>query len=145
MRRLVMGLAVLAALLAGCTAAPSTPRSPDAHEGTGGASPTTNLAVPVAVVTIASVDVDGLNLTVAGFVTQVEESGGTCEFTLISEVSGAEVVRMTEGLANVDTTSCGTVQIPLTELSKGAWNATLAYSSSDVELTSSVAERVEIP
>lgn len=145
MRPLMTGFAVLAVLLAACTAVPSTPNSPPPQEGTDGSSPTADPATPVAVVTIASVDVDGLHLTVAGFVTQVEESGGTCEFILTSAVSGAKVVRVTKGLANVVSTSCGTVQIPVTELSKGPWDATLAYTSGDVAPILSVAERVEIP
>lgn len=146
MRRRLPPLLALSMLLSGCTLAgtpesgsatlPPTPESTEsAHELTEG---------PVAVVTIAAIDVDVLHLTLAGFVTMLAESGGQCEFTVTSEINRAVVTRVVTGEINVDSTSCGSVQIPVTELAKGPWDAALSYMTADGPLISEL-ERVEIP
>lgn len=147
MRRPLVCFVALVLLLSGCVAAPE----PDAGPTSSGApteaeTPPQDGSVddPTAVVTIASVDVDGLHLTIAGFITVIAESGGTCEFSVTSAVSGAVVTRSTVGQENVDSTSCGSLQIPVIELSKGPWDAALTYMSGDVDVTSDP-ERVEIP
>lgn len=98
----------------------------------------------IAVVSIASVDVDGQHVTVAGFVTQVTEDGGACRFVLTSEISGQEVAVETVGLANVDTTSCGTKQVAVSDLSRGPWDVVLEYSSAETVVVSEPLD-VEVP
>jgi len=62
-------------------------------------------AEPSAIVTIASVDVDGRNVTVGGFVTQISEEGASCRFD-IERVDGTDKVSAsTVATARVGTTS----------------------------------------
>ena len=98
----------------------------------------------MAVVSIAGIDVDGLHLTVGGLVTLVAEDGGTCEFELTSVVSGAKVDAQAHGVANGTNTSCGSMQIPVSQLSRGSWNVALRYTSARLELTSD-STPVEVP
>jgi hypothetical protein len=85
---------------------------------------------PAAVVTIAAMDVDAANVTLAGMVTLVEEDGGTCTFVATS-TAGVTVERETSGIANVSSTSCGSVQIPAAEFARGSWEVVVRYSSPD--------------
>jgi len=96
----------------------------------------TATAGPSAAVTIANVDVDGLNASVGGFVTEVSEEGGACQFVLTRQSDGTVVTVDSVGVANVTTTSCGTSQIPLDTLSKGTWAVVLHYTSPARELES---------
>lgn len=97
-----------------------------------------------AVVSIASVDVDGAHVTVAGFVTQISEDGGLCRFVLTSGVSGAEVSVETTGIANVETTSCGTTEVATADLAKGPWTVVLEYESEELAATSQPLD-LEVP
>lgn len=106
----------------GVTSAPPEQPAPEAEPTDVGA---------IAVVSIAAVDVDGVHVTVAGFVTQAAEDEGACRFVLTSEVSGQEVSVDAVGLANVDTTSCGTTQVATSELSRGPWVVVLEYQSAE--------------
>ena len=128
-----------AAALAGCTTL-----SPDAvptetsqtPEPTPGASEAPSTADPISVVTIAAADPDGTTVTVAGYVTQVSEDGGSCTFELTSALDASVVEAASTSAANVDTTSCGTVQVPITELTKGTWSVVLHYTSDSFDLSS---------
>ena len=136
---------MLCAALAGCTLsapqtvvttspAPVTDPDPEPTEE------------PVAVVTIASADVDGLHVTVAGFVTLIEETDGTCEFDLTSAVSGETVTATTLSVANVGSTSCGSAQIDVEQLSRGSWDVSLHYVSAETAVDiRSESVRVEVP
>lgn len=87
---------------------------------------------PEAVVSVAGVDVDGLNATVGGFVTQSIREGADCLFTL---AQGEQIVeRETKAIFNRSGTSCGTIQIPIDELHRGTWKVTLSVDASEVEI-----------
>ncbi len=93
-------------------------------------------AGPTAAVTIAGVDVDGLHVTVAGFVSGVVEAGGTCKFVLTSSVTNAVIDVATTGEPNVSTTSCGSAQVPIAQFTKGRWKVVLDYDSTSLQVTS---------
>jgi hypothetical protein len=140
---LILGGIVLCAALAGCT--PAAPQ----NVVTTSPAPVTDpdpepTEEPVAVVTIAAVDVDGLHVTVAGFVTLIEETDATCEFDLTSAVSGETVTTTTLSVGNVGSTSCGSAQVDVELLSKGPWDVSLHYVSADIDVTSE-SVRVEVP
>lgn len=99
---------------------------------------------PTAIISLASLDLAGLDLTVGGFVTLIEENNGKCVYLLSPRISGTQVTRTVAGVANHETTSCGSVDIPLAELTKGIWEVSLQYQSVDEELTSDPVI-VEIP
>jgi len=99
---------------------------------------------PSAAVTIAGVDVDGRNLTAAGLVSGLSESGGTCEFVIFSPSTGVAVKVSRIGVQNVRSTSCGSVQAPIEKFSRGNWNVVLNYTSNS-EKASSVPLVVHIP
>jgi hypothetical protein len=91
---------------------------------------------PTAFVTIAQVNVDGRNLTVAGFVSGISEDGGTCTFAVTSTSTGAVVKVKSTGIRNSGTTSCGSQLVPISELSRGAWSVVLQYQSDSAQLKS---------
>lgn len=137
----------IAVTLAGC--APDSSRTDQLTDGsfvTGDASPTppASSVDPAAVVTIAGVDVDGQNVTVAGLITQVEDSGGECTFVLSSTVSGQSESITRDGIPNIGSTSCSSAQFPVSELSKGPWTAQLKYRSTTLVLDSELV-KLEIP
>lgn len=125
--------------LAACTTPspdPAPTQSSQSPEPTPGASETPSTAGPASVVTIAAADVDGATVTVAGYVTQISEEGGSCTFALTSALDGSVVEAPSTAAANVATTSCGTVQVPVAELAKGTWSVVLHYTSDSWDLTS---------
>jgi hypothetical protein len=140
----VLAIAAILLVLTGCTVTGDPVSVTGAPEQPTVEPEPTPTDGPTSVVTIAGVDVDGLHVTVAGYVTLVAESGGECLFTLTSAVSGETVTRTTVGAENVDSTSCGTEQIPIAEVSKGPWDATLTYTSGDLTSISGPL-RVEVP
>jgi hypothetical protein len=99
---------------------------------------------PTAIVSIAAVDVDGEHITVAGFVTELAEDGGSCLFILTSEITNARVDASTTGVENVTTTSCGSTQVAVADLSRGPWQVVLEYRSDQLETTSEPLA-VEVP
>jgi hypothetical protein len=146
-----MGVIVAAVgMLAGCTAtpAPEPASSSSSQEATAAptdtAPPTEETAPANAAVTLAGVDVDGLNVTVAGLVTGVIEEGGTCTFVMTSGTSGGVVEATSVGVANVSNTVCPTTQSPIASFSKGPWNVVLDYAS-DATTLSSAPLALEIP
>ena len=103
--------------------------------------PTTGVPTPEAApdrdaeVTIAAVDVDGLTVTVAGYVPELAEDGGECTFVISSATAGTFDIE-SEGIANVTSTSCGTQTISIDRFTRGAWTVQLIYSSAAVEAAS---------
>lgn len=79
----------------------------------------------------------------SGFVQAVEEDGGLCTFTLTPAGGGEPVSVSTSGVANVGTTSCGTVQVPVAKLSPGVWSAQLIYES-DAGIAASQSLEVQV-
>ncbi|TFC90422.1 MULTISPECIES: hypothetical protein [Cryobacterium] len=83
---------------------------------------------------MAGVDVDGTNVSASGYVSGVIESGGECTFifaqgdSVLSAVSESSLDRLS--------TSCGTIQIPSADFSRGSWTASLEYKSVTVATTS---------
>jgi hypothetical protein len=142
----VASVVVVLAMLSGCT----TPEPEAMPTPTESATPTPapqeedEVDGPFATVSIAGVDVDGLNFTVGGFVGGVSEEGGTCTYALTSGVTGNTVTVVTTGVANGATTSCGSSKVAMSELSKGPWTVELEYASPTAEVTSPPLE-VEVP
>jgi hypothetical protein len=147
-----MGVIVAAVVvLAGCTPAPlnseptrSSPSQEPTEAPTDVPAPTEEPAPANAVVTLAGVDVDGQNVTVAGLVTGVIEDGGTCTFVMTSGTSGGVVEVTSVGVANVSNTVCPTTQSPIASFTKGPWNVVLDYAS-DATTLSSAPLALEIP
>lgn len=130
------GCTVIAPEPTGTSASPSPSESVDSDPDGG--------SQPIAVVTIAAVDVDGEHVTVAGLVTQVEETDGDCEFEFVSGVSGEIITASTTSVANVSSTSCGSTQIEIAQLAKGPWDITLHYASPETVVDSEPVH-LEIP
>lgn len=97
----------------------SEPPKPDAE-------PTLEAAESSTQVVVASMDVGGLTATVSGYVSGVIETGGECTYTLTGP--GPQIVLTAEGFANASTTSCGAVEVPIAQLSRGQWAVELNYS-----------------
>ncbi|MDQ3065382.1 MAG: hypothetical protein M3Q36_03885 [bacterium] len=79
---------------------------------------------------------EGSIVEVNGYVSGIIERGGTC--TLYLKKSGVTVTKSKQSLENVQDTSCGLFEVPVSELSKGVWQATLGYDSSKASGTSDV-------
>ena len=118
--------------------------TPHSSSNTGNTPEAKPSSGPSAAVTIAGVDVDGRNVTVAGLVSGVSESGGSCEFAVSSTSTGVVVQVINTGLENVQTTSCGSAQIPIEKFTRGSWRTVLTYTSPTTHV-SSPAITVEIP
>lgn len=145
---LLVGVFGVAASLSACASSdPGTPAASNSSslEKSAEASPTPkNTFGPTAAVTIAGVDVDGRNVTVAGLVAGVSEAGGNCRFVFSAALTGAHVEAATTGKDNGSNTSCGATQIPIEQMSKGPWSVVLHYSSNAMTLDS-VSVKLEIP
>jgi len=138
-RRFALGAVAvsLAVALAGCVAPSDAPVTPTAvAPSTGSPLPDDPSTIPpkptasgiVPAVTVAGVDVDGLTVSASGFVAGVSEDGGTCSFGFTSDAGQTASVSST-GIVNVDTTSCGLVQLPISDFSRGSWTVVLTYTS----------------
>jgi hypothetical protein len=142
----LLPVALSTVVLSGCVAATdSNPDPVSTHQPTPHPSVSeTPTGGPIATVTIASVDTDGLHASVSGYVTLISEDGGKCTFVLTSGISGEVVSVASDGHANVDSTSCGFVAIPIEKLQKGPWDVVLDYSSASGEFESLPAH-LEVP
>ncbi|TFC55936.1 hypothetical protein E3O62_13260 [Cryobacterium sp. TMT2-15-1] len=100
-------------------------------------------AVPETVIVVAGVDVDGLNVTVSGYVSGIIEDGGLCRFVFTDLDSTVEV--QTDSIANASGTSCRSAQVPVESLSKGEWNVALLYTSVGGGPVTGVPVEMEIP
>jgi hypothetical protein len=96
-----------------------------------------------AVITVASVDVDGVHATVSGYVSGLIEDGGACTFVLTGG-AGDEVTAATVGIADRATTSCGAARVAVDRLGKGTWSVRLEYRSATTEVVSAESA-LEIP
>lgn len=59
----------------------------------------------------------------------VFEDGGDCAYSATSSAGGAPLSVHTTGVANVDTTSCGSTSIPKSQLRAGTYTVTLTYTN----------------
>lgn len=85
-----------------------------------------------AVISVAGVDVDGLNASAAGYITQVIRDGLQCEFTFTQ--GGASVVRTAVSIADRSGSSCGVVSVPTAELQRGTWEVKLLVTGADRDI-----------
>lgn len=88
----------------------------------------------VSVVTSANIS-NGV-VYIRGGVNNLVSTNASCYASLKSP-SGSTLTKQTTLLRSASTTDCKTIQIPVSELSKGTWTYTLHYSSSDTEGASS--------
>lgn len=97
---------------------------------------------PEAVVTIASVDVDGLNVSVSGYVSGVIQDEGECLFVLTNEAVRVEIA--TSPTPDASSTSCGLGTASIDQFSPGTWQAVLNYTSGSLTIESNTVN-LEIP
>lgn len=74
------------------------------------------------------------NVEVSSYVGEVFEEGGVCKLRLTR--NGATVERTTTGIKDVSKTVCPTFSVPVSELGKGNWNASMIYESGTAQGTS---------
>jgi hypothetical protein len=92
------------------------------------------------VVSYAGLEPAGSAVEVAGFVPGLVEDGGRCVLVL-GRAGQDDVTVEGDAVADVQTTSCGLLSVPVGQLSPGTWTARLDYrsdgssaSSDDVEV-----------
>jgi len=90
-------------------------------------------------VSLATVDPSTGGLLVGGFVTGVFEDGGECTFSATPTSSGASQFVFTTGIANVDSTSCGTALIDSQKITRGTYEVVLTYRNHDGQVVSAPA------
>lgn len=78
-----------------------------------------------------------------GFVTGVFEDGGECTFTVTPSSGSAPQYVRTTGIANVDSTSCGTALIDASRLTSGTYTVVLTYRNDEGRVASAPA-KVEV-
>jgi len=146
----VLTVAAVLGFLSGCTDPATGPKpTGSATSIAPGVTPPpekTETPSPVtadAVVSYVGVDVDGVNVSAAGYIQGVLENGGACTFTFTGTAEPVAV--SSEGIADSSTTSCGTVQVPLAQLPSGTWSVVLSYSSDSIDTLVSTALTVEVP
>ena len=71
---------------------------------------------------------DGSDLELNGYVAGITEKDGRCTATLIKDQETVKESKV--ALEYAQTTSCGLIVVPRSELSAGEWQLTLSYSSS---------------
>ncbi|MCI0158203.1 hypothetical protein KNO15_15995 [Leifsonia shinshuensis] len=138
-------LLAAAALLTACTSAPPEATGPAAPSATKTSSPGADEATPApieAVLVVASVDVDGRNVTASGYVQGTVQDSGTCEFTF--SANGSEFTVEHDASADRMTTSCGSVQVPIEKFQRGPWKVTVGMTIDGTPHTSE-ATTVEVP
>lgn len=114
---------------AATTGTHGTPSASPKPDPVASASATNEPRLDVAVaVTRSGWDTGSRTLEVGGLVPGLVEEGGICTLTL--ERLGARVESESRAVADVSSTSCGTVRVSRSQLSSGAWTAWLGYRSS---------------
>ncbi len=88
-------------------------------------------------ISIAAVDPSNGELVVGGYVTGLFEDGGDCLYSVTRSTGGTPVALHTTGVANVDSTSCGSTSIPKDQLKAGTYTVVLTYANGDGAATSS--------
>lgn len=83
---------------------------------------------------ITKISQDAQQVTVNGFTSGVVEEGGTC--TAVFTKGNNRRTATSQAFANVSTTNCPAITLSSSELTAGAWQVTLSYSSSKAEGTS---------
>lgn len=94
------------------------------------------------VIVVAGIDLGGESVSASGYVAGIAEEGGTCTFAFTS--GSSTVTRTTTSVSDQRSTSCGLVEVPISEFSSGSWSVTLRYSSPAAGDTSSQPTTVEI-
>jgi len=122
--------------LSGCFAGDPTPSSTSPQsEATPTPTPTASIKV-AALMTIASVDVDGKNVSMSGYVSGLVTDKGKCTFTATNQVTKASIEIVGTAVSNVTTTSCGTSAEPIGSFTKGGWSVELHFTSGTIDVTS---------
>lgn len=135
--------------IAGCTMDPSSTGSAPSPHPSATSSPTGSPddsqlgATMQAVMVVAGVDVDGKNVTVSGYVAGILEAGGECTYSFVGNTTVPSVE--SAGVADRNSTSCGSVQAPFDEFTRGTWKATLTYTALSGRTTVSEPLTMEIP
>jgi len=95
------------------------------------------------VIVVAGVDVDGKNVTVSGYVAGVLENGGVCTFSFVGQKPVASL--QSTGIADRSSTSCGSVQAPIGEFTRGAWKVMMSYTTLSGDSFTSEPATVAVP
>lgn len=90
-------------------------------------------------VSLATVDPSTGGLLVGGFVTGVFEDGGECTFSVQPKAGGESQVVRTTGVANVDSTSCGSATIDASKVTSGTYTVVLTYRNDEGRVASAPA------
>ncbi len=82
----------------------------------------------------------------AGYVESIVEDDGTCTLTLTATATAGApaVLGVRPAAADASTTSCGSLTIPRSALSSGAWTAVLTYASA-LHSGSSAPTPIQVP
>lgn len=123
---------------------PSLPAGVPTSQPTNAAPSSPVLKGASAQVSLATVDPSTGGLLVGGFVTGVFEDGGACTFSVTPSSNGAPQSAFTTGIANVDSTSCGTVLIDSHKIFAGTYTVVLTYRNDEGQV-SSAPTTVEVP
>ena len=141
---------VIAGLMLSACSAPAESNAPSMPVATRSATMPSEPDAPVesassveAVLSVASVDVDGLRITAAGYIGGLIEDGGACVFNF--ESGDITATAQSTGRADRATTSCGTVSVPREELARGSSSVVLTYMTLDGREIASDAIGLEIP
>lgn len=91
-------------------------------------------------VILTNSNVSGSMVSASGFVSNVVESRGVC--TYIFTKQDVSIKKTSATLPNATSTTCTTVQFPVSELSSGTWQVSLSYASDTSAGDSNVLELV---
>ncbi len=139
---LVLAGGILSACESSSPPPSSTTPMPAATEKPSATPTPTSTPSAEAVIVVAGADLDGLSVSASGYVAGVIATGGTCNFVFTRPELRVEA--SSEAEANASTTSCGVVQVPIGQFTKGAWQVVLTYTSDKLTITSPPTD-LEIP
>lgn len=108
--------------------------SPDAGDESQDEGASSTIPGASAVLTLATWDAG--RVLVGGFVTGVMEDGGACLFTVAAVDTGAVMSAETQGVMNVDSTSCGSHQVEAPTSQTGEYRVRMVYTNSTGKATS---------
>lgn len=86
-------------------------------------------------VLVTNVGVFNGRVSASGFVTNLAEEGGSCEYVFVS--GGQLINKQSQTLVNTTSTTCKTVSFSADELSSGVWKVHIKYTSPTSEGVSS--------
>lgn len=132
-------------LLTGCVEGGDAPAPEVSHVDEQSNPPADSTLPPEteAVIVVAGVDVDGLNVTVSGYVAGILDEGGECSYSFVGMSTETSVV--STGHADRSVTTCGSTQVPISQFTKGTWEVIMRYTASTGEETTSPPTVLEIP